>query len=236
MNEPKNTKPLSYWPNEYVSVSALQSFESCPVSFFLHYFCGVEWKANKNMKLGTIFQNALNAKYKGEDYTEIIKTIEGPDGKIAQDLIKLANKFEGIVSIDTPYVVDFGLGIDVKFVPDLLIKNEKYTCIENKYSGGYYNEDMVHKQMQGRVYSYGLHKVFGEEPEVRYQIFNKKNKTVKLIDVKYDNTDIAEMISWILSTLGRVRRCFESDNWVIHQHSKYPCNLGNEACPIISIL
>lgn len=220
-------KVLDYYPNEYISISALTSFEMCPVSFYLKYYLGVKWPSER-ATLGSQFQEALNAKYAGKDYTSIINSIKATDRPTAEELIKKANDFDEIVSIDKPYTANFGIGIPVMFVPDLLTKS---TVVENKYSTGYYNPTMVQKQKQGTVYYWGVKQLFGFEPKVQYQIFNHKLKTVELVDVQKDSADVADMLNWMIATLARIKRCYESGNWIVQQHSKFKCDLGY-ACPI----
>lgn len=221
-------KPAYYYPLPFTSVTALQSFEACPICFYFRYYCGVQWQPNEKMVVGTKFQEALNKKYAGESYDDIINSIDDKYKETAQKLIQEANDFDDIISIDEPYVIDFGLDVPVRFTPDLLTK--KYV-IENKYSGGYYNPKMVQKQMQGTTYFYGVKKKFGFEPEIRYQIFDHKLKTVSLIEVKKTEEDVKAMLEWMKSILSTIKKCYDTGAWHIKQHGFYPCNLG-KACPI----
>lgn len=221
-------RPVYWYPLPYTSVTTLQKFEACPVSFFFDYYCGVKWKPNDKMMVGTIFQEALNKKYAGEDYTETIDSIDTKFKDTARKLIKEAHNFDEIISIDKPYVIDFGLDVPVRFTPDLLTKK---FVIENKFSGGYYNPKMVQKQRQGTTYFYGVKKEFGFEPIIKYQIFDHKLKTVSLVEVKKTQKDVDEMLEWMKYTLSIIKKCYDSNIWHINQHGFYPCELG-KACPI----
>lgn len=219
---------LDYYPGEFISVSALQMFENCPICFYLRYYCGVKWPARESMELGSKFQEALNLRYAGADYKNVIDSIQGKHRETAELLIKQSSDFDQIISIDQPYIVDFGVGIPVKFIPDLLTKT---TVVENKYSSGYYNEEMVKKQKQGTVYYFGVKKLFGFEPEVKYQIFNHKKKKVDVIPVAKTEDDVFDMLTWMSSTLYKIRECFHSGRWQRGEHGPYDCELG-KACPI----
>jgi len=178
--------------------------------------------------LGIKFQNALNKVYSKEDPKTEIASIDVKHRKIAGELIKKAKPFDNIVSIDSEYIVDFGLGIPVKFVPDLLTENE---IVENKYTSGYYNEVMVKKQMQGTMYYWGIKKLFGKSLPVKYQIFNHRNKTVKIVELKKTTQDLAKMMTWMMTTLWKIHDCYETGMWGTRQHGKWDCDLG-KACPI----
>lgn len=221
-------KPAYYYPGSFTSVTTLQSFESCPICFYLKYYCGVEWKPNEKMIVGTLFQEALNLKYAGKDFMDKLISIPVNYRETAKELMKEAHDFDEIISIDEPYIVDFGLDVPIRFTPDLLTK--KYV-IENKYSGGYYNPIMVQKQRQGTTYYYGVKKLFDFEPEIRYQIFDHKLRTVSLIEVKKTQKDVDEMLEWMKTTLSRIKTCYDTKIWHIKQHSIYPCEL-KRACPI----
>ena len=221
-------KPVYWYPLPYTSVTTLQKFEACPISFFFNYYCGIEWKPNDKMIVGTVFQNALNLKYVGKDYSEIINSIDKKYKDTAKKFIEDAPVFDDIISIDKPYIIDFGLDVPVRFTPDLLTKK---SVIETKFSGGYYNAKMVQKQKQGTTYYHGVKKLFGFEPEIIYQIFDHKLKTISLIEVKKTQKDVDEMLEWMKHTLSVIKKCYDTGIWQIKQHGFYPCELG-KACPI----
>lgn len=232
--EEKIERPLTYYPHRTISCSALQSFEACPVAFFLHYYYGIDFPASEKMIAGSKFQEALNAKYAGQDYGAIIETIPDKLGSTAKELIEQAYSFDDILTLDSEYIVDFGVGIPVKFIPDILLKGKDgYTVIENKFSGGYYNKDSIQKQMQGRIYYYGIYRLFNEYPLLKYQIFDNKKKTVELIELKYSDGEIAEMINWMMNILNKIKKSYESGKWVTKSHGKFSCGLG-KACPALN--
>lgn len=221
-------KPAYYYPLGFTSVTTLQKFESCPVCFYLDYYCGVKWKPNEKMLVGTLFQDALNLKYAGKDYTDKINSIPKDYVDTARDLIKQAGNFEDIISIDQPYIADFGLDVPIRFSPDLLTKK---FVIENKYTGGYYNAKMAQTQRQGTTYYHGVKTLLGFEPEIFYQIFDHKKKTYSYVEVKKTQADVDEMLQWMKYTLSRIKTCYDTGIWQIKQHGFYPCELG-KACPI----
>lgn len=180
------------------------------------------------MELGTKFQEALNLRYAGKDYKEVIDTIADKSKETAKLLISQSHDFDEIISIDSPYTVDFGLGIPVIFIPDLLTKKE---VVENKYSSGYYNKEMVKKQKQATIYYYGVKKLLGLELPVKYQIFNHKKKTVELIELNKTDDEVFDMLAWMSSTLYKIKECYESGRWQRGEHGPYDCDLG-KACPI----
>jgi CRISPR/Cas system-associated exonuclease Cas4 (RecB family) len=235
MSSEINKQPLYFYPHQYISVSALNAFESCPMTFYLRYYCGVKWPQTEAMLLGTQFQEALNAVYEEKDPKDIIESIVPKHRAIAKSLIKKANSFDGIVSIDSEYIEDFGLGIPVKFIPDLLTLNDDvYTVIENKYTSGYYNKNTVQTQHQGTVYYYGIKKMFNKDVKVKYQIFNHKKKTVDLIDVSKNGIEVSDMLNWMDRILYRIKLSYESDNWMVKQHARFRCNLG-DSCLILKL-
>lgn len=222
-------KVLDYYPHNTISYSALTSFDSCPVCFYLRYFCGIKWPMPK-AEAGKKFQDALDAKYSGQDYKKIILDAEEfkGDHKTPLDLIEKAYDFDEIVSLDEEYIADFKLGIPVKFIPDILTKKG---IVENKYTSGYYNSRMVKKHKQGTLYYWGIKQLLGFEPKVQYQIFNTTRKIVELVDVEKDKGDVAELLTWMDKTLARIKKCYESEEWLLDIHSRFDCDLG-KSCPI----
>ena len=179
------------------------------------------------MELGDKFQKALNELYANRDYRPILETINGEGREMAEKLIKQATLFTDIVSIDSGYIVDFGVGIPVKFIPDLLLKD---TVIENKYTSGYYSAKTVQTQRQGTVYYYGVKMLKNYFPKIIYQLFNNKTGKAQLVPVEKNIEDVADMLQWMLSTLGRIKKSYDTGGWSGH-HGKFDCNLG-KACPI----
>lgn len=220
-------KPLYFCPSQYISYSALTCFESCSYEFYVKYFLGVRFPETEAMRGGTIFQNALNAKYSGADPSPILDALPTKEQATARKLLAQATDFDDIVSIDTPYEADFGLGIPVKFIPDLLTKTK---CIENKYSSGYYNATMAKKQMQGTLYYHGVYMVLGYAPEVSYQIFNKRNGKAELVKLEKTQKDVDNLITWMDELLQGIKKCYDTGDWVPKSHGRFPCSLG-DACP-----
>lgn len=218
---------VDWFPNDYISFSAMKAYEDCPMSFYLRYYCKVKWPQNDAMILGGKFQEALNAKYDGKDPLEIINEL--PEGDIQTTAIGLmgrANSFPDILSIDSPYIVDFGFDIPVKFIPDLVTKDR---IIENKYTGGYYNKRMALKEKQGTLYYHGMYIQSGVHRPVSYQIFNKKNGKVELVDTPKTQDDVDELYSWMNYIISNIKENYKTGMWV-GPHTKYKCNLG-DACP-----
>ncbi len=226
--EQGRNNPLYYYPRKYTSVSALQSFEACPISFFLRYYCGVSWPQTERMELGAKFQEALNKKYISEDYGEIIDSIDKQHRDTAKELIGKAFDFDKILSLDKEYVTDFGIGIPVKFIPDILTENE---IVENKITGGYYNSNTVRHEKQGSVYYAGILKNTGKSLPVKYQLFNTKTKRCEIVMLNKSDRDIYNITDWMKKTLNGIKVCFDNDNWILDIHSRFDCGLGG-ACPI----
>jgi hypothetical protein len=227
-NELRKTEENKFWPNDSISYSALTSFESCSICFYLKYFGKVKWPSTPKMELGSLVQLALNKLYEGKDYKTIIETIPADDREVAKKLVKQATLFDDIISIDSEYICDFGLGIPVKFIPDLLTENE---IVENKYTGGYYNEKMAREQKQGDIYWYGVRQLLGLELPVKYQIFNNKKKTVSLVTLDKNIKDVTKTLAWMQVKIWQIKDCYEKNSWNTGMHGKWDCNLG-KACPI----
>lgn len=222
------SNPLYFLPQPEISITYLQAFENCPFNFYLKNYVGVEWPLPERMRLGVLFQNALNAKVQSLPYADIINEIEEPERAIAKVLIEEASDFNDVISIDTPYTIDFGLGIPVRFTPDLLTKS---MIVENKTTRGYYNQSMVEKEKQATVYHTGVKKLFGYDLPIIYQIFNFKTKTYKAVGITKEQKDIDEILIWFDTTLHRIEKCYNSGNWDIGKHSYFKCDLG-DACPL----
>lgn len=169
--EEEKYKVVNWYPYNYISHSSLRAFETCPISFYLRYYSGVKFPQNKNMLNGLAFQEALNLKHQGKDYSSEIQKVDNP--VLAEKLIKQTDKYpvDKVISLDKEYIVDFGLDLPVKFVPDLLATG---VVREHKYSGGYYNSTMVKKEKQGTIYYFGVYKQFGWYPKIQYFVYNKK--------------------------------------------------------------
>lgn len=222
---------LGFWPNPYVSVSALQSFESCPLCFYLHYYCGIRWPERDSMRDGSIFQEALNLKYANGNYADKLSTLSAESLHSATKLIEQVDGLkdgESIISIDSQRFADFGLGIPVIFIPDLLTTT---TVREHKFTTGYYNKSMVQTQKQGTLYYWGVYKELGFEPNVEYYLFNKKTAKLEIVKLQKTKKDVDDMLEWMRSTLARIKRCYDNGMWSIRQHGKYDCDL-RRACPI----
>lgn len=219
---------LNYWPHEFVGVSILQAFESCPISFHLRYYNDVEFRTNKNMDFGTIFQEALTEKYRGNDYKEWLSKLDEQDQKLANKLIDKSNSFKDILHYDEYMFIDMGIGIPVRFAADLITKHE---IVENKTSFGYYNATMAKKQMQGNLYYGCVKKLLGLDLPVKYQIFNKKKEQCELVVLKKDDKDTENALEWARSVLFKIKTCYDNKEWIIPEHGKYACNLRH-ICPI----
>lgn len=216
------------YPNKHLSISSLQSFNNCPFSFYMRYVAGIKLPQKEKMLLGTQFQNALNAKYKGGDPKVFIQEMAPKMRGVATLLMDKAYEFTDIISLDEPYEVDIGFGIPIKFVPDILTKDE---IIENKFTTGYYNPKMVLTERQRIVYYLGVRKLFKFNPKVYYQIFNTSKKTVELVETPTGLKDVDELMDWIDEKLRQIDRCFKTDNWDIGTHSW--CDYNN-TCPLMA--
>ncbi len=188
------------------------------------------------MRDGTIFQNALNwwyAPIKATPFPEtdvigdILKELTPSAIPRAKKLIEQATPFDDIITLDMEYMADFGLGIPVKFIPDILTKTK---IIDNKYSGGYYNAKNVQTHLQGPMYHQGVYMLFGDRRDVYYQIFNKKNGKVELVKIEDIQKKVDRTLLWMDETIHAVKRCYDTGNWITPEHTKFTCNLG-EACP-----
>lgn len=223
----KSEKPLYYYPNSVISYSALNSFENCPVDFYFHYYNGIKWPSKYSMKMGESVQNAINLSSEGKDHKKALENLEKKDSETADFLIKKLKPVEGLISCDKEYIADFGVGIPIMFIPDILTNT---AVLENKYTSGFYTASTVKKHKQGTIYYYGVDKLFGFKPKVFYQIFNYKKKTIELVEVKKTEEDVNEMLSWMKNTLANIKKSYDTGIWSGH-HGKFECNLG-KACPI----
>ncbi len=231
LKEPKEQKRfshLSYWPLGFVGVSILQAFEACPISFYLRYYKGVEFPTNKKMAFGTIFQEALTAKYEGKEYKEILSWLDEKEEALALKLIEKSNSFKDPIYFDEYMFVDMGIGIPVRFAVDLITKHE---IVETKTTGGYYNKSMAKKQMQGSLYYGCVKKLLGLDLPVKYQIFNKEKVTCELVPLKKTDKDTEKALEWARSVLFKIKTCYDTGEWIIPIHSRFPCNLKH-LCPI----
>lgn len=229
MNEQNGTrKGLWFYPNDYASISSLQSFENCPLNFYLRYYHHIKFPDKPQVLFGKLFQDLLNKKYSGESIRDELDKMAEEDRKLATTLIRKAKDFDDIVSIDSPYMVDLGFGVPFKFVPDLITKT---TIVENKVTSGYYNQRMVQSQKQGTLYYAGMMKLTGETRELVYQIFNRKNKTIKIVELTKNKKDVDALYSWIDKTLLKIEKCHNTGIWDIGTHSFFDCDLG-KMCPI----
>lgn len=233
--EPKNqeekfNKYLNYFPLPYVGVSILQAFESCPVSWYLTYYQDVKFPPNAKMQFGTIFQEALTAKYKKLNYNNILSKMDNLNKNKANYLIKKANEFKDIIYFDEYMFVDMNVGIPIRFAADLITKHE---IVENKTTRGYYNEDMVSKQKQGSLYYGCIKKLLGLDLPVKYQLFNLQDRTCKLIELNKTDKDIEEVLNWVKDTLEKIKQCYKTGKWYTNEHTKYICDLKS-ACPIVN--
>lgn len=211
----KENNKLYFYPKEHLSVSSLNSFTNCPFSFYMKYYLGIRAPENEKLILGKQFQELLNAKYLGEDTRAKLQEIAPKSRGVASLLLGKAHDFNEIVSVDEPYKVDLGFGIPIMFVPDLLTKTK---IIENKYTTGYYNANMVNGEKQATVYYVGVRKVHGFTPEVYYQIFNTKDKSCELINSPRGPKDIDILMDWIEDRLKQIEKCFLTGQWDAGTH------------------
>lgn len=222
-------KYLYYFPLPYIGVSILQSFESCPVCFYYRYYHNIVFPPSDKMLFGTIFQDALTAKYKGEDYKKILHKLSKSDKKKATELLNKSNDFKDILYYDEYMYADLGLGIPVRFAADMITQHE---IVENKTSRGYYNAEMVKKQNQGSLYHECVKRLLGLDLPVKYQIFNIPNNTCELVVLEKTPKDTEAVIDWVKNTLQKIKTCYDTKTWTIKTHGVYACNFG-KACPIL---
>jgi CRISPR/Cas system-associated exonuclease Cas4 (RecB family) len=220
---------LDWYPKPHTSISALQSFEYCPLSFYLRYYLGVKAPEKERVKFGRQFQEVLNAKYAGQDPELILKQMDPKNKGLAKLLLLKAEDFEGasIMSVDEPDIVDLALGIPVKYAIDLLTDD---AVIENKTTTGYYNEKMVHRQRQATLYQLATKVKYGFEPKIIYQIFNVYKKSMQLVETERNVEQAAELIDWMMRTLRRIKDCHDTGKWTTNVHSKFPCDF-HYLCP-----
>lgn len=214
------------YPNKYLSISSLQLFGNCPFSFMMRYKLGIKPAQKEKAVVGSVFQEGLNAKYRGEDPAPVLKTMPARMRGIASLLMLKTNAFPDIISLDKPYDVDLGFEFPIKFIPDILTKT---AIIENKFTTGYYNPKMVLTERQRIVYYVGVRKLFKFNPKVYYQIFNTAKKTVELIETPTDLNDIDELMDWVDLRLTQVDKCMRTGVWDVGTHSF--CDYKN-TCPL----
>lgn len=221
---------LYFYPEhlDHCSISSLQSFENCPLNFYLRYYHHIKFPDKPQMIFGSLFQELLNKKYAGESLRDALDSMNEEDRKLSTTLIRKAQDFKNIVSIDSPYVVDLGFGIPFKFVPDLVTEDD---VVENKVTSGYYNQKMVASQKQGTLYHVGMLRLTGKPRGLIYQIFNKVKKDIKVIELTKNQKDIDELYAWVDKTLIKVDKCHKTGSWDIGSHAFFDCDLG-KSCPI----
>lgn len=224
------SKEFDWLPLDVVSYSMLDSFNSCSVSWYLRYFCGVTWPMTDKMSDGTILQDALNLKYAGKEYLPKLKELVS--WKRVQPLIEKLPELDNIISLDTPHFVDFDLGIPVKVTPDFFTKDK---IIDAKFTGGYYNNKSVQNMLQLTIYKEGARRLFGLDTRLYYWIFNNKRFDFEEVEVTRTQKDTDNMLKWFKTTLDNIKKCHDSKNWIINNHTKYTCDLGRKACPILKM-
>lgn len=217
------------YPTSHLSISSLQSFDNCPFSFFMKYVVGIKPVQKEKALLGSQFQEAINAKYKGEDPKPFVAQMAPKSRGIATLLLAKSYTFTDIISLDEPYDVDLGFGIPIRFVPDVLTKTE---IVENKFTTGYYNPKMVLTERQRVMYYVGVRKLFKFNPKVYYQLFNTSKKTVELIEAPTGLNDIDELMDWIELKLGQIQRCIKTGIWDIGPSHSW-CDYKN-TCPLMA--
>lgn len=187
---------------------------------------GIQAPRKEKAEIGVKFQEALNEKYAGRDYKPKIAELPPDHRGMATLLIEKAYDFDNIISIDSPYEVDLGFGIPFMFVPDLLLKDG---IVENKYTSGYYNEKMLHKEWQPTMYYLGVRRLFGFDPQIKYQLFNTRKKSVELIESPRTIDDIDRFMGWIEDTLTKIDRCYTTGVWqsVTHGFCDYQFTCPN---------
>ena len=221
---------VNWYPGDSISYSALTSFENCSVCFYLHYYQGIKWPPKASMKDGLAFQEALNKKHQGEPYLSEIQKVGKPN--IALDLIKQTDAHMPvgeIISLDKEYIVDIGLDLPLKFIPDVLTKD---SVIEHKYTTGYYNAEMVKTQKQSTIYYIGVKKLLGFEPKIQYWLFNTKKKKLEVVNIEKTEYDAQDTLYWMKNTLDKIKECYNKKQWIVPKHGNYPCDLKG-ACPIL---
>jgi hypothetical protein len=220
---------MDKYPNKHISISSLQSFNNCPYSYFMRYVVGIKPQQKDKMKDGSLFQEALNAKYGGNSTDFFIDQMSPKVKEIARLLIEKANPLEDIISLDKEYILDLGFDVPVKFIPDVLTKT---SIIENKFTTGYYSPKMVLKERQRIMYSLGVRKLFDFDPKVYYQLFNTVKKSVELIEAPVTLKDIDELMDWINVTMQQVYKCMSTGVWDVGSHSwcnyELTCPLGSK--------
>ena len=228
-NNEDKFKYLSYFPLPYIGVSILQSFDACPVSFYFRYYHDIVFKPNDKMKFGITFQDALTAKYKGEEYLPILGSLTKKNYTKAKSLLDKSHEFKDILYYDEYMTADLGLGIPVRFAADMITRHE---IVENKTTSGYYNAEMARKQNQGSLYFECVRRLLGLELPIKYQIFNIPNNTCELVVLEKTSADSLKVINWMRDTLQKIETCYTSGNWVTKNHGKYSCDLG-KSCPCL---
>lgn len=220
-------KPLYFYPREFASISALQSFNNCPFSFYMRHFLKIKTPTPDRVKFGKYFQEILNEKYKDGNPDARLEMIDPKRRGLAKLFLIKSNNFENIVSVDEPGEVDIGVGIPFRFAIDLALQD---SIIENKVTGGYYNDQRVKREVQTTLYYIATKILRGVDPKVFYQIFNTRKKAVELIRVQKTPVHVSYLMDWITGVLTRMEQAYNSDRWHTDTHSKFPCDFQT-ICP-----
>jgi hypothetical protein len=193
----------------------------------MKYVVGVRPPQPPKARDGSIFQEALNAKYKGEDPTPIIAQMSPKKRGIATLLLMKANPFTDIVSLDQPYDVDLGFDVPVKIIPDLLTGVE---IVENKFTSGYYNPESVKSEPQALLYYVGIKALTGSKKKVYYQLFNTVSKDVTMVEITPDSEQIDGLFDWIETQFNGIDKCMRTDIWDHGNHRQ--CDFPT-TCPLM---
>jgi CRISPR/Cas system-associated exonuclease Cas4 (RecB family) len=218
---------LYFYPYPHTSISALQSFYNCPMSFYLKYICKVKIPPPDRVLFGRQFQEVLNEKYKGENPDAQIEMMPANKRGLARLMYMKSKDFENIKEVDKLMDVDLGFDIPFKFAVDLLLED---TIVENKVTGGYYNEKMVHKEKQATLYYAAIKKLYGFDPKIKYQIFNTRKKNVEIVNTKRTQAQVDFLYDWIDKTLKKIKYAYDTDRWTTTEHSPFPCDFAH-LCP-----
>jgi hypothetical protein len=220
--------PMLKYPRQYTSYSALRLFESCPFSFYMRYIAGIKSPQSPKAKLGSLFQEGLNAKYVGQDPKPFIDQMPPKQRGIATLLMLKANTFQEIESLDQPYDIDLGFDIPFRMVPDVLTKS---SIIENKYTSGYYNAESIKTEQQALLYYVGMKALFGGSRRVFYQLFNTVKQSVELIEIIPSDQQTDGLFDWIEKQFSGIDQCMRSDIWDTGQHKMCDFSL---TCPLMA--
>ena len=223
----KMNKPLYYYPKEYTSISALQSFDKCPFSFYMRYFLKVRTTMPDRVEFGKDFQEILSEKYAKGNPEARLEMINPRKRGLAKLFLMKSHDFENIVRIDEMEEVDVGLEIPFKFAIDLTLED---SIIENKVTGGYYNDKRLKREVQTTLYFLATKILRGVTPKVFYQIFNTKKKSVELIRVQKTPAHVAHFYDWASGVLKRIENAYNNDKWTTDVHGPFPCDFAG-ICP-----